>query len=182
MDRANASAPSPTNRMCEVSVITRRAREMGLRTDRTQPTAPHARVRPSIIEASNSNWPAAFDCAPWPALKACESSSSRIASSTASSARPPAVSISLPALRASDSPRRRTWAWSGDAGGRPAPPCSAMAYWSFGGDTFGRVRHEVVEMNGREKSAVPRRSIDLRVEATMSLRELQTFGPSQSPL
>lgn len=80
--------------------MTARAAEIGWRVVESPATAPAARSRPSMIEASSSLRPSAVKAAPRPALNNGSSSSIWIAASTASMAEPPARSTAAPALAA----------------------------------------------------------------------------------
>jgi hypothetical protein len=98
---ANRSAPSPTSIRCWGSrSITSRAIEIGWAYPRTAATAPAARVRPSMIDASSSTTPSRFGRPPMPTQWSSGlDSTSRTAASTASSAVPPERRISIPAGR-----------------------------------------------------------------------------------
>jgi hypothetical protein len=123
--RANVSAPSPTSMTWGECAITSRASVTGWRVRVIAATAPAARVRPSMIDASSSLRPSAVNTAPRPALNNGLSSSVRTAVSAASSALPPPRSTAAPASSASARPARSAASVSSVSVARsatPAPP------------------------------------------------------------
>src|SRR3972149_6608000 len=99
--RARRLADAPTRRTCGVRSMTQRAARMGVRMPSIDATAPAARSRPSISDASIRATPSIWRLAPLPALNRPLISRPAPARSTASTAEAPVSSSAYPSSSAS---------------------------------------------------------------------------------